>query len=93
MHDIYQQFADEQKSAIKETMHFMEQSANDMENEIYACTSEIKKATAQAEKAVRAVANKVVKLQKVRSVRDLLLLATPAIVLIDIILRAIATVL
>ena len=93
VHDIYQQFKDEQTQAFKEISHFMEQSADDMEREIFACTAEVKKATVVAEKAVKTVAEKTMKLQKVRSVRDLLLLATPVIVLIDIILRAIATVL
>ena len=61
-----------------------------MEREIFACTAEVKKVTAGAEKVAKVVADKAVKLCQVRNLRDLVLLATPVIVLIDIILRVIA---
>ena len=78
--DIYYQFETEQKKAFKEVQKYFNDSCDDMEKSISACTKEVKKATRNAEKSVE-------RLCRIKTIGDLLYYSAPIFVLLDFIVR------
>ena len=78
--DIYYQFETEQKKAFKEVQKYFNDSCDEMEKSISACTKEVKKATRNAEKSAE-------RLCRIKTIGDLLYYSAPIFVLLDFIVR------
>ena len=78
--DIYYQFETEQKKAFKEVQKYFNDSCDEMEKSVSACTKEVKKATRNAEKSTE-------RLCRIKTIGDLLYYSAPIFVLLDFIVR------
>jgi hypothetical protein len=88
--NIYYNLKKQEKEAINDLMQYVEANSNQMEKDITVCTENVKTATEAAEKASRKIARSVERFRRVKTFRDLLYYASPALVAVDIILRVIA---
>ena len=87
VYNIYHQVKAQEKEAINELMQYVQANSDQMENDITACTTGVRSATAAAKNASEQISKSVKRFCTVRTIGDLLYYAAPVAVVIDVLLR------
>lgn len=85
--DIYERFRNEQARAFDDIKIYFNNSCNDIEKKLNACTKNVNSATVRAERASKQISRSVKRFCTVKTIGNFLYYSAPVAVLTDVLLR------